>query len=290
MAGAYPDVPSHRIAYDRDGSTVTHIEEIAGTTIKQLSSAEKVTLNDESSDSLKLAEGATGGTTYRAFVIIFPELRDIAGWAVQWTGEGFVNNIQTSPDTTNGIDGTWTVQTGNISQASFSRPGLRDDINAVNWTGVKAVKIYGQCAHSESVNTNLHSFHLYGTPASGQAPDRLRIWDPTTNNEVGGAFFDWGDTPRNAVTSKTFRIYNPSSQTAQGVAITVEALSDATPTLSNEFTFSVDGGSFQASPATVGDIGPASASPVIEVKRTVASNAELGVWFPRFVVSASSYA
>lgn len=286
MAGNYDDVPAHRIAYDRDGSRGFKMQ---GSTVVELSSGELEALNDEDSDSV-----ATHGGTLQYIGIIFADKFDVVGWHASWTEDwsgATIDDLEWSTNTTSFADGTWNVADSNPLSAgadqNATRTQARQNIQSVNLPGCKALRF--KCTGgSDADATKFQWMHFYGGLSSGEAPDRLRFWDPSVNSEVDGAFFDWGDTQRSTVSTKTFRIHNPSSLTAQDVTLSCEALTDTTPDNVSQHTFSDDGTNF-SSTLNIGNLAPGATSGVLTVKREVPSNAQLSVWFARIVASASAY-
>lgn len=288
MAGAYPDVPGHRMAYDRDGSIGFTM---ANGVVTQKSSSDLQLTNREASGNAGLSVGQAAFTMY--YGVLFPEPRDIQGLAWQ-ANPNDSSTIQTSTNTTNGLDGTWTDR-GTVGRLNHTAangssnvaylPGIRSNIASVSYSGIKGIRL--------ALGTNYHKWvqvlHIYGSPSTGEAPDRLRIWHPTLAQEIGGAYFDWGDVARSTSADRDFRIYNPSALTAQGVTLTSEALTDSSPSLPGQHTFSYDGGAF-ASSVNIGDIAPGGVSGVMTLRRNISSGAALGLWTFRIVAAAASYA
>jgi hypothetical protein len=224
--------------------------------------------------------------------LIFPELRDIIGYYVRFEGQVGTNSlgIWTSLNTTNGADGTWTNQ-GNWVNGSATVASMRTAIQAVNFLGIKAIAFGGQPSGGWWEHSVLH---VYGTIATGQTPDRLRFWHPTLdealddNTSADGAWLDFGDATRSTTADKTFRIKNNSSTlTANGINLTTAALTDASPTLPAQFTYS-DGGAFSTS-LGVGNLAPNTLSAVITIRRTTPSNAALSLWTARVTADPTSW-
>jgi hypothetical protein len=285
MAGNYPDVPAPRMAYDRDGSVGALVTTGGG--ISLLSGGQLATINDEDSDEL----GWTPATT--ALCIIFPELRDVAAYVCAHnSSDGTVPGlVDTSINTTNGFDGTW-VSRGTWVRTSIGT-GLRTAINTISWTGVKAVRFHGSGGNFGGSN-HTQALHLFGSITAGQNPDRLRMWHPTLDEPLDdstsadGAFFDWGDIQRNTTSDKTFRIKNNSATlTANSIVISQETLSDTSPTVNSQFTFS-DGGAFAAS-IDIGNLAPGALSPVITKRFARPSNAILSLWTSRTIANPTSW-
>lgn len=288
MAGLYPDVPSHRIAYDRDGSVGVRIDN--GVASQLLASVLTIMNNESTNEALRTDAQATGPD----IALLFSEKHDLRGYFVALVSNGDFNavasNLRVSTDTTNGVDGTWTtITSGDLPNQGLGQvtPLYRSQINALNSNGIKGIKFK---APNGGLNNfrSVAVFHVYGALTSGQGPNRLRFWHPTNAAEVGGAYFDWGDTPRNALITRSFRIHNPSARTAHGIVLTREALTSGSPDLVSEHDFSLDGSTFSTS-LNIGDLAPGATSAVITLRRNVASNSPLSVWAARLVASASSW-
>lgn len=292
MAGVYPDVPDHRMAYDRDGSVLVRVD-LAGGTATQLGAADVANYNDEDSDGLRLVN--TQGADM-ALVFIFPEQRDFVAYMHQGSvtvSSGGYGALQWSNDTTNGIDGSWTnilsPWVNSFNSGDISREIARNSIQAVAANNVKAIRFRFTSGVSGGQDWTPRLLHLYGRPASGQAPNRLRIWHPTLDQEVGGAYFDWGDVSRSTIISRDFRVKNPSGTlTANSIVLTTEALSDTVPSNVSQFEFSTDGSNWFSS-LNIGSLGPGSVSPVITRRRVTTADAVLSLWWTRMIASAASY-
>jgi hypothetical protein len=271
------------MAYDRDGTVFVRTD-TNRLNPSILSQAQAQAMNDDVQAFNTVNPGYA--------TLIFPELRDVKGYLVNFGGQVGTNNlgIQTSVNTTNGVDGTWTGQ-GNWVNSSATVGQMRTDIQTVNFLGVKAISFGG----FPSGGWWSHgAMHVYGTIAAGQTPDRLRFWHPTLdealddNTSADGAWLDFGDATRSTTADKTFRIKNNSSTlTANGINLTTAALTDASPTLPAQFTYS-DGGAFSTS-LSVGNLAPNTLSAVITIRRTTPSNAALSLWTARVTADPTSW-
>lgn len=272
MAGFYPDVPGLRVPYDMDGTVGFFTVGSLSATNAQLRS-----LNNE-------ATREDFGTSWRYgyFGFVFPTKMDIVGYSFNSNNQsGFTSNpIQTSADTTNGIDGTWTTQANGVQ---WSGTTYRNNITSVTWNGIKGVRFYW----GEYTNEMIW-LHLYGTPTAGET-EYLALWHPTLDQRLGGADLDWGDVGRNTTADKTCRVRNRhATLTANTVTISSEALTDASPALAGQFSLSLDGTTFAAT-RTISSIGPATTSGTVTVRRTTSPTAQLGVWVVRHPVTAASW-
>jgi hypothetical protein len=298
---AYPAAPGQRMAIDRDGSTCTwwNTNTTGGPFEAQWALA---IMNSEYGASqwpqTQLTantwepEGNVGGLTY--ITIIFPEFRDITGLYIDYTVQNYsITTVvfATSTDTTDGRNGTWVTQTYPPAGAGLE-PGWRGNISTINpaWTGVKAVQIQGNgLAQPSGFPLMLTYWHLYGQPSSGQNPNSLRIWQTTTDAEVTGPL-DFGDIAQGSLATAQFRIHNlSSSHTANGpITVSMEALSNANPSLLSQFSLSTDNVNFFSS-LNLNTLPPLGYSPVIYVRDFVASNAALSAWALRIVALPSSW-
>jgi hypothetical protein len=269
------------MALDKDGTLMYYIN--TANSFSALTNAQVISLNDETNTAY-----APGGGT---IVAIFPELRDINGYYLlnnDNTGRGAAggwNSIQVSTDTTNGLDGTWVTIATNVALggASNVNPAYRTSITATTQTGVKALRGYA------AAGGNYTAFHVYGKPSTGQNPNRLALWHPTLDQEIGGAYFDWGNVPQNTIADRQFRVKNLSSTlTANNINLSLDALSDTTPTTVSQHLFSPDGTTFSGTLA-IGNLAPSSISGVLTLRRNISNAATLSIWALRINANASSW-
>lgn len=283
MAGSYADVPGPRMAYDLDG-TVVVITDTSRLNPSTLSAGTKTNLNSETLPGQ--GQYATGNG-YLTF--IFPELRDIDGYLLYGTGQlGMTPGAaHTSTDTTNGVDGTWTSRVNPWANLGTTKGAMRSSITSVTWDGVKAVSFYGTNVGGWGPDWRIA--HLYGAPSTGENPNSLRLWHPTLDQEITGAYFDWGDVARLTTVTRDFRIKNISAtQTANLVSVSMTAPTDASPTTVSQHTFSTDGVTFTPT-LSLGNIAPATITGVLNLKRVTPYNASLSLWWARILAVASSW-
>lgn len=286
MAGNYADAPSWRMAYDRDG---TQVFTLAGGVATPIAAATIQAMNKEDGVGW---DASPGGWSTTSFLWIFPEHRDIDAITLFHVGNAAINvlSVQTSTDTTNGVDGTWTTQTVPTVQNAW-KPNYRTGIQQRTWLGVKALKINIQMAENNYYGDRMRiGCHLYGEPVPGENTDRLEIWHPTLDQRVGPAYFDMGDTPRGSTGDLTFRVKNISTaKTALSCRVAMDALTDTTPTVLSQEALSLDGSSWTAQ-VNVGDLGPGVISQIVTLRRTLVDTAMLGTWsFRVFSESTSAW-
>ena len=288
MAGFYPDVPAPRIPFDRNGTIGFDLNDSNG--IAQLSIGQMKALNNET-NSYALQYSKRGG--YIGF--IFPEPYDIVGHFITGhVSSGWSwRSLQTSVDTTNGMDGSWVTQAASYALSNPAPvPSYRTNISAVSWNGIKAVR-HGM-SHDGWDWGAWKNFHLYGAPSSFTGADTLRIWHPTLDEPLDdptaadGAYLDWGDIARGTSADRTFRIKNNSTTlTANAITISSEVFTNTTPAIESQMLYS-DGGAF-ATTISIGNVAPNSLSSVITARRATDLSATLGLWTGRTTVEAGSW-
>lgn len=295
MAGNYPDYPSYRIPFDKDGSVGVGIT--GGGVITQFTSTEMTRLNDED-DANELNASA-----YNKVAILFPRLMDIDGYFMRvkdqfgWNYQ--VNALEKSSDTTNGLDGTWTsivnpfavstdsgATSPSVNKATV--PAYREEIRSLTQLGVKGLR-WNINSGPGAGGPKIQTIHIFGEPAAGENTDLLALWHPTLNQRVGVAYFDWGNVPRSSSADKTFRVKNLSSTlTAVAPRVAMDVLTDASPSVPGWHTISK--GSGFAAQQTIGDLGPgAISSETLTLRRTTPSNAVFGLWAMRVFAESTTW-
>lgn len=280
MAGNYMDEPGHRIAYDRDGSIVADVNALTGV-VTRLDTASVRTLNDETDSTYTAA-------TYLA--VCFPIPMDLVAVFVRTTTTTATTVIETSKDSTNGLDGTWDdqQQNGFVSNGAVVPDyrllaQLRTLIPGGVSNAVRAVRLRRTNGAAGTVG-GCRAIHLYGAPAASATTDRLALWHPTVDVRMPEAHLDWGNVPRASTADKQFRIKNLSATlTAVEVNLYMESLTTASPPVSGMHTFSLDGGSTFTPSGEIAALAPGEISPVITLRRVVPANAQLSVWSARVV-------
>ncbi len=278
----YPVVPGPRMPYSIDGSVVFSTN---GLTITEYNLATREAANDERGD-LEYAFRFLGTNSNGKFGVIFPQLRDLTGFFLSCSIA--CSPVEYSMDTTTGLDGTWSIVTNTVSAVSMF-PLYRTSISVAPVTRVKAIR-FTSTQSSEVTYTEVYSLHLYGSIRSGETPtSRLGFWHPTIDQALPGSWLDWGDAARSTVAVKTFRLRNLSAtETANNVALSVVAPTDLSPGVAGAHDFSPDGFAY-SSTLNITSIGPNSYSPVISLKRTLASNQRLSLFAFRVQASVGSW-
>lgn len=284
MAGNYPDVPSWRMAYDKDGTQVLAIS--MANVVTSLTSTQMRYINDESALSIYDQGTYNDG---EELVFMFPELRDFDGIFMAVT-QLFDRDIQrrvlVSPNSTNGVDGDWEEIISGAVANKDTIPDYRNEIISATALGIKAVKIdFAPLTWWPNVKT----VHLYGEIAPGQNPNRLALWHPSLNQRVGQAYFDWGNTARSSSADRQFRVKNLSSTlTAVAPRVAMDALTDTTPSVPGQHSLSQDAVTF-GSQQTIPDLAPGAISAPLTLRRVTPTNAVLSLWAFRLFCEANSW-
>lgn len=288
MAGNYPDVPSWRMSYDVDGTQgYWMLSNFVGVNA-QASQANLVSMNDESISTNWPPSGIFSGT---AVCLIFPELRDLDGMYIAFTeGALVLNTLQTSEDTTNGVDGIWTnYPIPPTSSVADTVTRMRNFIMASTVLGIKAIRWQWNSSGGGTLSRT-STCHIFGEPSPGENLQRLEIWDPILDERLSPVGLDWGDVPRNTVEIREFRIKNMDPVlTANSVRAAMAILTDTTPSVVGQMAISKDGSSWGAQQTLSSPLGPGDISPVMYIRRTTPANATLSLWWYRLFADCTSW-
>lgn len=277
MAGTYPDIPGQRFPLDQDGTRLFLLDN--GLTVATNVDAQLATVADTDTDSWYVhgrdAWGAPGRQAW--FAVVFPEKRDLTGYFVALTGQDSGSyELQYSPDSTDGINGTWSTLVPNFARHWTVRPNNRLNITGTNLPGIQALR-FGVGYPSDgqyAKRVYLEALHLFGNITAGENPDRLRFWRPAEDAEVSPAHFDFGNVVRGRTYTKTFRVKN-NSTTLTANAVTLARSSPSMPEMATGLAFSADGTTWVDS-LPIGDLAPGALSPVITLRRVVATDEAVG--------------
>lgn len=333
----YPDPPGPRIAYDLDGSIgLLRGGSNQDKTVRDIHPNALTAMNAERNSGLTVDSvtwSSTTATSDRWVSLIFPTPRRLRGvfgrlhMAYNGLGSGSVVSrpfrVETSPDSTNGSDGTWTVlrsfeatpsPTGDMAIPSVdaltgnvvSRTAPIQPINDTYRRGpdahgifpvsgpasrqVRAVRLIQEGTSSGSQSNHAVVWlHLYGEVDTTAYEDRLEMWSDEDDLPTHATWFDWGDTPQASSAEKTFRIKNQSTiRTAQGITIrAVLAASTTTPTPSQFLSFSTDGGLTWRATADITSLSPGTVSETIMVRRVTPLTAQMSNWAPRIAAETT---
>lgn len=290
MAGNYPDVPGPRMAYHLDGTIGFTTEDVNwGSPPSQYSSAQMLSWNNEATTS---SLGQLQNGAQRGYGVIFPQLRDLSGIMIAAEHRSAnLRALQWSADSTNGIDGIWTTVFGNHPAVTPpSKVAYREQITALDLTGVKALRWAASVGSGGIPLYRPAALHLYGRISAGQTVDRLRLWHPTLDEEVDGAYFDWGDVARGSSGTRTFRVKNNSSTlTAVGITVGAEHPTDADPSLTDQIRLSTASSPTVEGQKDLGDLEPGEISELVTLHRDIDPEAQLSLWWSLISAEATSW-
>lgn len=282
MAGNYPDPSTWRMAYDKDGTAGLLV--YPSGKIVDLTTAQLQAMNDE----------AAGGVDFGAIgeydqwcCLIFPEKRDID--YVFLKAQYSISSMETSVNTTNGIDGTWVTYSGTLPTISAALANWRTAGVSSTVLAVKAVRF--RLGGSSPWPPNIVALHVWGEIAPSVSPDRLVFWNAGSDTKMNPATLDFGDVPRSSSMDRVVRLKNISpTKSANNVRVSFDILTDATtgPSVPAQHTLSINGGPFIAQ-VNLGTINPGGISVPITVRRVTPSNAQYGLFAPRLNAAADTW-
>lgn len=293
MAGAYPDVPAHRFAWDRDCAALWIPN--TGAAPRVLTAAERKLVNDETPGSGLDMSG--DHSTHGAFAVLFPSARDVVGHFIagnQLNSDSyqFEAAFETSTNTSDGRDGTWTRQTAAYLAPLVPVPDYRTGIKVIvsGATPTPATGVIGvRWVTAGSWSPWIKSAHLYGTlPAAGT---RLAFWHPSQDQVVSGAHFDFGTVAQGTTASISFRIKNLSTLTASSITVAEDSPTDTSPSLLQQYEVRNSDGSLAVLGVgtELSSLGPGAVSPVYNLVRTTAANAQVGLGVLRLIAAAGTW-
>lgn len=291
MAGSYANVPGRRVAWDDDGTVGVYF--IGGAADVTAPGGPWTAIPAATAENLNSEENAdflgvgTSNTSQNWACLIFPELRDLKGFfsRVRAATSGG-HRVDTSADTTNGLDGTWT----NRSTADTGWTGIgalddyRDSIASLSVSGIRSVRFKFQGANVAE-QWFWRNLHVYASIASGQTPDRLLWIDDTTGLEFV-LDKDYGDIPRGSARDIIIKLKNNSgSLTANTIAGAREDLYLGSAAW---YTYSIGGGAY-GSTFSITSLAAGATSSAITLRQDVADAATLSVHAARAYVTVASW-
>ncbi len=283
MAGNYMDAPATRLSYDRDGSIGAFFTS-AGV-LDQLTAGELRTINSEAETGVVMASQSR-------VAIVFPAPMDVAAVFFSTSAASPTWSLETSVDTTTGIDGTWITHQTLVNSLKDVKPNYRI-ISQLLMTipGTPSQNVRGvRLSASSAASSSIRALHIYADVSTLATTDRLAFWHPTLDEELEPNYFDWGNVPRGSSADKSFRIKNVSSDlTANDVTIYMEALTPGVPSVAGMHTISENGGATFLSSVTLTELLPGDLSSVLIVRRTVPLNAQVSVWSARIAADVANW-
>lgn len=276
--------------FEKDGTVGFQLDDSG--IITHLSQGELNGLNNEANSD----KVAVGRYESQWMGLIFPQPVDIIGHYItgRYSSGWAWRHLQTSVDTTNGMDGNWVTRNSNYALSNAAPvPNHRTNIVSVAWNGIKSVR-HGMSSDGYDSGA-WKTFHLYGTISNYAGIDTLRFWHPTLDeplddNTVADAIhLDWGDVTRGTTADRTFRVKNNSATlTANTITVSTSTLYNTTPTLESQITYDYNGSGFNPT-ATIPSLAPGAISTVVTVRKATDIGATLGQWSMQTRAEATSW-
>lgn len=284
------------MAWDRDGTVAVISNVSSGGLIPSaggppalpfaaITVGQKQEANDEDVAGA-ISNGSNGA--HLDVALIFPELREIDGIMDIWHRHSGGYWCYASPDTTNGIDGTFSIAIGgktapSVSSTTPTTDDHREQIQSAALTSQRCLRI--AASGSGSSGQTWVSLHVYGTISPGETPDRLLWIDEITGLEFS-LDIDYGDIPRGSARDRFARLKNNSgSLTANTIQITTEDLFlDAAAW----YTYDIGGGGF-ASTRQISSLGAGATSSLITIRQDVPDAETLGLHTARAFANVDSW-
>jgi hypothetical protein len=266
------------MALDRDGTAWLEIRDTGQ--VIDINATGVSNMSNESGSNYAPADLGVSG--YLA--LIFPEKRDVD--AIFIAGQYGLATIQYSLNSTNGVDGTWTVIPGPYTMGN-DETVWRTGTMAETVLAVKALRFY--LNGSSPWQWNVKSLHVWGEIAPGENPDRMVFWNAGSDTKMDPATLDWGDVPRSSSADKIVRVKNVSStKTAVNARVSFDILTDGSPSVPAQHLVSYGGSAF-LSQVNLGSLAPGAISGPITLRRVTPSNAQYGLFAPRVSAVADSW-
>lgn len=262
----YPTPAGKRLAIDEDGTQLFGISD--DNVVTQLSAADLLKLNNENEDHITAA--------FKTIALYFPEVRNLTGLFLA-TAVSVPITVETSLDTTNFIDGSWSGMTSPGSTSVLVLPYYR--------TSILGVSVPAKTVRISTSRMDYAACHLYGVRAAG---DFLEFSDAFGSSLPDDAF-DYKDTSRAESEDRTFYLTNRSIiKSANNVLVTSEAVTDTAPSVPAQYLLSVDKLIWTAT-IDAGSVAPGATVGPFYARRVTPTNATLGLWAARFQAQAESW-
>jgi hypothetical protein len=307
QVGFYTDPPGRRLAYDQDGTVVLYVNQ-AGADIYELDQADREAMNDESSTTyFSAGNNGMGVSDSYDIVFLFPERRNLTHMyavierEIAPQGHPVGDGIYWSDDTTNGVDGTWTLAhsewTTNANSGLIgARPEHREELESISISSATAVKFTITSSNRGFGSDNiLYALHLYGMKAAGETPHRIDFVVPGGSELTQD--FDYGDQARgssaiwnaedgyNIGAALALRNRSPD-MVAQNVIVTVQAL---TFDMNTRIRFSTDNGASWLTQIEYPEIQPLAITGHLWVRHEIEEDAALGLYVSRLKIDVGSW-
>jgi hypothetical protein len=213
--------------YHLDGTVVKQIDATVGV-VKTFSAGEMLEANDEDYTVVTLSSYSSSNGWV---ILFFPELVDITQIFViaryLWAAVSYPvapTSIEWSPDTTNGLDGTWNnaIMPNGYNADTMNLDSWRTGFKAMTGvTGATALRIKFDAGVLRNYN-GLFIMHLYGKKYAGETPDDILFLDPDDAYAEYDLPMEFGDIPSGTSLQRMLALYNDSAALdANNITITV---------------------------------------------------------------------
>jgi hypothetical protein len=285
---AYATIPGRRFEYDIGGGSAyqgTDIDVITGA----LTSVQLGYLNGESKQNKVISISPAADPKTRVLWIFLPEKYNVSGLGFLHLIESAPSiSVHASPDSTNGLDGTWlaaTLPNGDIPCNLDGDDDWRDKIRPCTFSeAVKVIRVaYTATIGGTEQRIDIYALHIYGTKASGEIPDDILFLD---DDEIDDPEFirdlDFGDRPEGTTIQHRIKLKNSSeTKTANNLSLGL---------VDDDFVFSMDEGETWVTSATIATLSPSATTSSIIIKNTIPPPTQLlGPRAPRFTVEIGSW-
>lgn len=283
MAGYSSLVSARKICFSQDGTIVGYDSATAAAyrgLVNVCSAGDLLQLDGES--PAEDTSIVTVASNYLTAYALFPELRDLSYMLLRYGTTSSTTNpthtVATSPDTTNGIDGSWTTitVTGTLSYVTNNVDWWRANAPASlsgAVTGIKGVR-FQTSGSTFGTGTGWRGWHIWGHKYSGQTPDDIVFLDTGLTTEFA-ADYDFGDVLAASATQDiTIAVKNVSgTKTANSIVLTMVGSNPS------DYLISIDAGSTFGSTKTITSLAAGATQNV--VLRLAPPAATAGNYTPR---------
>lgn len=274
----YAALTFRKMALSVDGTVVGWNNTTAGAGLVNVLSAGDMQQIDGESPA-KVASTAMGAGSTSFIYVIFPELRDLTGWLIRGSASTpALSQMATSPDTTNGADGTWTAITvagggssgANTTGTDWWRASAPAALTG-SVTGIKGIRIQ---VNPSGGSGFIQGLHIFGKKTTGQTADDVIFLDLGLVSEIT-ADYDYGDVPAaSANRDVTLAVKNVApAHTANNIVL------DFVGSNPGDYNVSIDGGSSFGTTKTITSLVAAASQPI--VVRFIPPAASAGNYTPR---------
>lgn len=291
----YPTIPGRKFEYDIGGGSVYYGKHIGDITTA-LTTEQMLSLNGTGNVN-PVISGDLYNEPFEMTVWIFlPEKYVVSGLGflhnilyTESNNTGSTVTVYASPDSTNGLDGTWlkaTLPNGEIPVTLVDDDSWRDSIQSCSFSeAIKVLRInyFAPLKFAKRSYIKIYAVHIYGVKAEGEVPDDILFLD---DDEAGDPEFvrdlDFGDRPEGTTATRRIKLFNSSStKVANNLLLSL---------IDVDYTFSMDEGATWVTSASITSLAPQGKSVSIIIKNTVPPPTQmLGPRAPRFEVIVGSF-